>query len=292
MLVGAFFSVLAVDQAFESLHWSPVAASTAGLLTAVASGAALAAVLAFVTIQLRANPIIAGMAINIFAIGLTTFLFNTIFGFGGTPTSLPGIPGAHFPAFNVGPVHLASLSAIKPLSLGYVLFRQNPVVYIAILAAILFQILLFRTKYGLRLRSSGENPVAAQSAGVRVRPLRYGAVTLSGALAGLGGSLLVLNGSPPIFTPDITQGQGFIALAAVIVGRWTPLGALGACLVFGFGEALSVNIAEPVIGGFQVTDNLLAMIPYLVAIILAVGIVPASRAPASVGIPFDPKATV
>ena len=283
MLVGAFFSALVDELVFQSLHWNAAWAALLAIVGGVGAAATLAAIFAAGAIQFRANQIIAGMALNVLALGLTSFLFASVFGLTGTSGNLPGIPNIHIAAFALGPVHFGSLSRLSWLSLGYVLFQQNPIVYVAVAAAVVFQVVLFRTTIGLRLRSSGENPAAAEASGVSVAPLRYLAVIASGALCGLGGCMLVLNQSPAIFTDNITQGRGFIALAAVIIGRWTPLGAFGACLIFAFGEALSQDIGQPSIGSFQLTSYLLGMLPYLIAVTCAVGLSSRSRSPAAAG---------
>ena len=291
MLLGAFFSAYTVDLIVFLIHWPAWAGTTIGLLAAAAAGCLAASILAWACVRFHANQVIVGMAINILALGLTSYLFITIYP-GGTPANLPSIPPAHFPPIHVpllfATLSIGSLSNIRFMSLGAILFQENPIFYVALVAVVLAHALLFHTKLGLRVRSVGEHPAAADAAGINVRRVRFLTVILSGGLSGLGGAYLVFNGSPALFSNDITQGRGFIALAAMIVGKWTPFGATGACLLFGFGEALTVILGGTSIGSYSISPYFLAMVPYAITIFAVAGMVGRSRPPAADGLPYDP----
>lgn len=238
MLVAAFFAVV-VSAATGS--------AALGLLAAVAAAVALAAVLAFVVLDLRADPIIAGFATIIAAGGLTVFLMSTWFGDKGSysPATVVPLPRLDLPGLERVPL------------LGPALDGQNVLVYVALLLVPAVHLLLFRTPFGLRLRAAGESPEAATSVGLDVRRLRYAAVLLSGVCCGLAGANLSL-GYLNMFVRGMTAGRGFIALAAVLLGGTTPYGTLLASLGFGFAEALAVRLQT-----LQLPAQLVLMLPYL-----------------------------
>jgi len=167
--------------------------------------------------------------------------------------------------------------------LGRVLFQQNVVVYAALVLLVLVQLTLFRTRLGLRIRSVGEHPQAADTAGINVYAIRYGAVITSGLLSGLAGAFLAI-GISNTFVPNMTDGRGYIALAAMIFGKWTPIGAFIACLIFGLGQA--IYDANSVI---HVSQYLLSMLPYILTLIVLAGVVGRSIPPAADGIPYAPE---
>ena len=218
MLMGAFFAIFAADKTCSL----PVA-----ILVGLIAGIALAGLHALASITFRADQIVSGMALNILALGLTSYLDYELYGTTGTPASLPGVPT----------VDLGFLSAVPVL--GGALGHQSSILWVTFLLVIVLELFLFRTVPGLRLRAVGEHPRAAETVGIDVRRTRYWAVLASGALAGLGGVYLsmAVAGS---FTDGMTNGKGFIGLAAMIFGRWKPVGALIASLIFGYGDALSV----------------------------------------------------
>src|SRR6266700_2744529 len=166
---------------------------------------------------------------------------------------------------------------------GRVLFQQNVVVYAAIVVLVVVQLMLFRTRLGLRIRSVGEHPQAADTAGINVYAIRYGAVITSGLLSGLAGAFLAI-GISNTFVPNMTDGRGYIALAAMIFGKWTPIGAFIACLIFGLGQA--IYDANSVI---HVSQYLLSMLPYILTLIVLAGVVGRSIPPAADGIPYAPE---
>jgi len=265
MLVGAFFGIVAADKT-GSL---PVA-----LVVALLAGVALAALHGLASVTFRADQIVSGMALNILASGLTSYLNYELYGTTGTPADLPGIPSLTLPLVSGLPF------------LGDVIGRQNSVVWVMVVLVILLQLFLFRTVPGLRLRAVGEHPRAAETVGVDVRRTRYWAVLASGALAALGGAYLSM-GVSGSFTDNMTNGRGFIGLAAMIFGRWTPVGALVAALIFGYGDALSVSLQGASLGELRFPVQLLSTIPYLITILAVAGFVGRSRAPAADGIPYE-----
>ncbi|TMC05454.1 MAG: ABC transporter permease, partial [Chloroflexi bacterium] len=221
MLTGAFFAVWA------DLIWhSPWIA----VLVAMVAGGLMALIHAVVSIRFRADQIVSGIAINIFAAGLTVFLVRAIYGLQDVGHV---VPAEALPNWDV-PV----LSAIP--FIGQVVFQQNVVVYIALILLVVVEIVLFRTRLGLRIRAVGEHPQAADTAGLNVYLIRYGAVITSGLLSGLAGAFLAI-GVSNTFVPNMTDGRGYIALAAMIFGKWTPRGAFLACIIFGVGEAIYAN---------------------------------------------------
>ena len=243
-----------------------------GVLGAMVCGGLMALVHAIVSINFKADQIVSGIAINIAALGLTNYLLFVQTGGQGIPSLKDYL---RLPVLSFGP-----LSNIP--FLGPVLLHQNVVFYIAILILLGIHFLLFRTNIGLRIRAVGEHPQAADTAGVNVRLVRYWCVVSSGFLSGLAGAYLSM-GVAGIFNSNMTAGIGFIALAAMIFGKWSPWGTAGACLVFGLGEALSTRLQDS-----GVSPNLLATLPYLLTIIALVGLVGRTAPPAADGVPYEP----
>jgi simple sugar transport system permease protein len=264
MLTGAFFAVVA-DLAFHN----PWLAALVGIL----AGGLMALIHAVVSIRFRADQIVSGIAINIFAAGLTLFLVQRIFGLQdvGHVGQSELLPYINVPVLDQIPFF------------GRVLFQQNVVVYAAIVLLVLVQLMLFRTRLGLRIRSVGEHPQAADTAGINVYAIRYGAVITSGLLSGLAGAFLAI-GISNTFVPNMTDGRGYIALAAMIFGKWTPIGAFVACLIFGFGQA--IYDANSVI---HVSQYLLSMLPYILTLVVLAGVVGRSIPPAADGVPYAPE---
>jgi simple sugar transport system permease protein len=266
MLVGAYVGV-AVSVTTGNV-WI-------GLFCAILAGGLISLLHALVSIHFKANQVISGIAINIIALGLTNYLL-----FIETPNN-QGFsalaPNLRLPNLTWGP--LANLPFVGP-----VFFQQNIVFYLAIVALIVTHFLLFHTNIGLRIRAVGEHPLAADTAGVNVRLVRYLSVLASGLLSGLAGAFLSL-GIVGIFNSNMTDGRGFIALAAVIFGKYTPLGTAGACLVFGLGEALAYSAPLQQAGA---DPNLIGTIPYILTLLALVGFVGRTIAPAADGTPYEP----
>lgn len=246
-----------------------------GLLGAILCGGLLSLLHAIVSINFKADQIISGLAINIIALGLTNYLIFVQTPNGQGFSQLAG--NLRLPALSWGP--LANLPFIGP-----VLFQQNILFYLSIVILLAIHFLLFRTNIGLRIRAVGEHPQAADTAGVNVRLVRYCCVVGSGLLSGLAGAFLSL-GIVGIFITNMTAGRGYIALAAVIFGKYTPLGAAGACLIFGLGEALSFGAPLQQAG---IDPNLIATIPYILTVIALVGLVGRTIVPAADGLPYEP----
>jgi simple sugar transport system permease protein len=264
MLTGAFFAVVA------DLAWhNPWLAALVGIV----AGGSMALIHAVVSIRFRADQIVSGIAINIFAAGLTLFLVQRIYGLQdiGHVGQSELLPYINVPVLDQIPFF------------GRVLFQQNVVVYAAIVLLVVVQVMLFRTRLGLRIRSVGEHPQAADTAGINVYAIRYGAVITSGLLSGLAGAFLAI-GISNTFVPNMTDGRGYIALAAMIFGKWTPIGAFVACLIFGFGQA--IYDANSVIHASQ---YLLSMLPYILTLVVLAGVVGRSIPPAADGIPYAPE---
>ncbi|HEY1352039.1 MAG TPA: ABC transporter permease [Ktedonobacteraceae bacterium] len=266
MLVGAYAGVLITVGTQNP--WM-------GLMGAILCGGLISLLHAVVSINFKANQVISGIAINIIALGLTNYLL-----FVQTPNG-QGFQqlaaNLRLPVLSWGP--LANIPFLGP-----VLFQQNVIFYLAIVILLAIEYLLFRTNIGLRIRAVGEHPRAADTAGVNVRLVRYLCVVGSGMLSGLAGAFLSL-GIVGIFNSNMTSGRGFIALAAMIFGKYTPLGAAGACLVFGLGEALSYSASLQQAG---IDSNLVGTIPYILTLIALVGFVGRTIAPAADGIPYEP----
>jgi general nucleoside transport system permease protein len=243
-----------------------------GVLGAIIAGCLISLVHAVVSINFKANQIVSGIAINIAALGLTNYLLFIQTGNQGVPSLTNNL--------RLPNVSLGALSNIP--FIGPVFFQQNVIFYVAVIILLATQFLLFHTNVGLRIRAVGEHPLAADTAGVNVRLVRYLCVVASGALSGLAGAFLSL-GIAGIFNPDMTAGAGFIALAAMIFGKYIPWGAAGACIIFGLGEALSSRMQ-----GAGVSPSLLNTIPYVLTLVALVGLVGRTVAPAADGIPYEP----
>ena len=239
----------------------------AGVLGAMAMGVALSALLAVFAIRFRVDQVIVGFAINFFSLGLTSFLSQRVL----TP----------HPEYNIvkpfTPYAIPLLSDIPVL--GVALFTQTYFVYVSVIAVVLSTWFLYRTRWGLRTRAIGEYPQAAGTLGVDVIRLRYRNVWIAGAIAGLGGAWWPI-GTVGRFDQNITSGRGFIALAAVIFGRWHPVGALTAALVFGLAEAIQLKMSNLKTG---IPSEFLLMAPYIVTLIVVAGFVGRSRAPKAAG---------
>ncbi len=271
MLTGAFFGVVAALA--TGSPWI-------GVLAAVVAGTVLAAIHAFASITLRTDQVVSGTAINILALGLTGFFMEVFYGHPGTTDSAPRLQ----PVFNItGPTE-GFLGTVWTWVNG-VFLSYTPIVYLAIVIAIVGQWAMFNTSWGLRLRAMGEHPRAADTVGVSVIRGRYSAVLLSGALGGLAGANLTLEqvGS---FTENMTNGRGFIALAANIFGRWTPVGSYLASLLFGFADALQIKLQlfRDVI---KIPSQFFLMLPYILTVIVLAGVVGRAVAPAAVGKPYE-----
>ncbi|SFL34524.1 ABC transporter permease [Candidatus Frackibacter sp. WG13] len=245
MLAGAFIAV--VVSYFTGIPWL-------GLLGALVFGGLFAMIHAVVSIKYHADQVVSGVAINMLAAGGTVFMLNIIFNTSGTSESVNALP-------YWGPF--------------------KPTVYIGLLVVFIAHYVLFKTPFGLRVRSVGEHPHAADSVGIDVEKIRYICVGISGILAGLAGAHLSL-GVLDSFREGMTAGRGFIALAAMIFGKWTPFGALGASLLFGFSQAVQIRLQ-----GLGIPTEFVQMIPYIFTIIALAGVIGKSTPPTAIGEPFE-----
>lgn len=263
MLTGAYAGVMSALATQSVLG---------GLVGAMVAGGLMALVHAFISINFKADQIVSGIAINLAALGLTNFLLFVQTGGQGVPSLKDSL---RLPNVSLGPIsHIPFI--------GPVFFQQNIVFYIAIVILIAIQFMLFRTNIGLRIRAVGEHPQAADTAGVNVYLVRYSCVIVSGILSGLAGAFLSM-GIAGIFNSDMTDGVGFIALAAVVFGRYTPWSTGIACLIFGLGEALSIRLQDS-----HISPSLLSTIPYILTLIALVGLVGRTTPPAADGVPYYP----
>jgi general nucleoside transport system permease protein len=260
MLMGAFFGIFGADLTGSWLL---------GAIIGMAAGAAMGLVHAVLSISLRADQVVGGTAINLLAWGITGYAFIAHYGTRGTPSDVPRVPEVSLPGIKEIPF------------VGDAIGEASLLTWLALLLVPLLALYLFRTPGGLRLRSVGEKPRAADSVGVPVLRTRYLAVVSSGALAALGGVYLsiALVGS---FNEMMTDGRGFIALAAVIFGNWRPGGALAGALLFGFSSAVAQRLPA-------FSDSLAVLfqaLPYVVTLVVVAGVIGRSRPPAAIGVPY------
>jgi simple sugar transport system permease protein len=261
VLSGAFFGIWATA-------WS--GSWVVGILMAMLFGGLLATIHAFFSIHLRADQIVVGTAINFLALGITGYLFRYIYGTQGTPSDIDRIPDITLPQF------------IRDIPyFGDVFGQLSLMIWLMFALLVLSWVVLYKTPIGLRLRSVGEHPKAADTVGINVYAIRYAAVIVSGMLAGLGGAYLSF-GFGGAFNENMSDGRGFIALAAVIFGKWNPFGAFGACLLFGFASAISIPLQREA----DISANLLSTLPYVLTLVALVGVIGRSVGPVAVGRPY------
>jgi simple sugar transport system permease protein len=264
MLMGAFFGAYGAD---KTGSW------VGGIIIGVLAGMALALIHAIFAISLRADQIVSGTALNFIALGITGYMYVDTYGSNGTPDNLPSVPDVNLPTDSLG-------------FIGQAISQLNLLVWGSLLAVVLVWVVVFRMRLGLRLRSVGENPRAAETVGIGVYRTRYAAVVASGGLAALGGAFLSI-GFVHSFSQNMTAGRGFIALAALIFGRWRPGGLLAATLLFGFSSALAQRLPEfsPQLA------TLFQALPYVLTLIAVAGVVGRSTPPAADGVPYQREGT-
>jgi ABC-type uncharacterized transport system permease subunit len=247
MLAGAFTAASVTHYAHNP--W-------VGLLAGICAGVVAAGVHAVACIRFKADQVVSGTAINMLFLGLPALFSGALFASSG---STPQIPK----------------DQLIPLTPVLIAFLLVPLTWYV----------LYRTAFGLRLRSVGENPEAADAAGVSVKKIRYTAVLLSGALAAIGGAYLSI-GQSSLFTRNMTSGRGFIALAALIFGKWRPVQTMLACLLFGFTEAVAIQLQGVKIYEEEIPNQFIQIIPYVLTIVVLAGFIGQSRAPRALGLPY------
>ena len=254
------------------------------LLGAVIVGIAMALLHGLACITYRGNHVVSGVAINIMAAGLTIVLGNAWFARGGQTPDVP--PGARFtPIVFPGSEALYPVPIIGPLY-RFVLGGHNLLVYAAFLAVPIAWWVLYHTRFGLRLRAVGEDPKVVDTAGISVTWLRYRAVVIAGMLCGFAGTYLAI-AQNAAFTPHMTAGQGFIALAAMVFGKWRPWPAMFACLLFGLLDAIAIRLQGVVLPGIgQVPVEAIQALPYILTVVLLAGFVGRAMAPHALGQPY------
>ena len=260
LLVGAFAAAVVASASGVLL----------GLITGTMAGGLVGAVLAVFAIRYLVDQIILGVVLNVLALGLTGYIYDRILVTNSALNSGQTVPGLKIPLLGDIPV------------VGPIFFNANIFLYLTYVMIIVVQVGLFSTRWGLRVRAVGEHPTAADTVGIRVLGTRYSNVVLGGLLAGLGGCYLTI-GSVGTFSPGMSAGLGYIGLAAMIFGRWTPLGATAAALLFGFSQALKNVLASIAV---PIPPDILAMAPYVVTIVAVAGLVGKVRAPKADGQPY------
>src|SRR5437588_1633489 len=269
MLAGAFTAASVTY--YASSPWI-------GLGAAIVAGAAVAMIIALACIRFKADQVVTGTGINIMFLGLPAVLSGALFLSSG---STPQIPKEHL---------LPNLNKFLPsfVSQWRIFTDISVITLLALIVVVITGYVLYRTPFGLRLRAVGENPEAADAAGVSVNKIRYVGVMLSGALAGIGGAYLSI-GQSSLFTRNMAAGRGFIALAALIFGKWRPVQTMLACLLFGFADALTTQMqgVAKLPSGEDIPVQFILMLPYVVTIIVLAGFIGQSRAPKALGTAYQ-----
>lgn len=253
LLIGAFFTTVG------TYYYQNV---LIGISFGILAGLAVALLHAIATVTFKADQIVSGIAINLFAIGITKFFCKIFFNSSSNSERIIGLETINIPVLSSIPV------------IG------NPFILLCIILLIISYIVIDKTRFGLRLKAVGENPSAADSLGVSVSRIRYAGVLISGVLASLGGAWLALDQHS--FTDGMSAGRGYIALAAMIIGKWNPWGAAGACLIFGFAESLSIQFQN-----LPIPTQFIQMLPYILTIIVLAGFIGKSTPPAADGVPYE-----
>lgn len=247
LLVSAFFTTVGTYVTQNPL---------VGLLFGITAGLLMALIHSITVITFKANQIVSGIALNLLAFGLTKFFCKIIFNSSSNSERIPGLESLQIPLLG------------------------NPFLLLCVIVLVWSQFAIYKTRFGLRLRSVGENPSAADSLGINVNKIRYAGVLLSGLFASLGGAWLAFDQHS--FTDGMSAGRGYIALAAMIIGKWNPVKAAGACLLFGFAESFANQMQNSFIPG-----QFIQMLPYILTMIVLAGFIGKAAPPAADGIPYE-----
>ncbi|MGG1940988.1 ABC transporter permease [Paenibacillus polymyxa] len=274
MVFGAFAAGVGGFYA-EQAGLGGTSAAWVGVLSAALFGILVSLIHAVASITFKADQVISGIVINFLAAGSTLYMVKLLFEGDGDTGRIQGFNEISIP-------YLVDI----PIA-GKAFFQAYPTTYLAILLVIIGYFTLYKTPFGLRLRSVGEHPGAADTVGIKVNRLRYIGVMISGALAGIGGATITLT-TTNMFSHNTVSGQGYIAIAAMIFGKWNPLGAFGAAVFFGFSQAIR-NYVQLFAWSQSIPQEIIFMLPYLLTIIVLVAAVGRSRAPAALGQLYDPS---
>ncbi|WP_169090023.1 ABC transporter permease [Paenibacillus sp. PL91] len=273
MVSGAFAAAVATEYAIQAGLGN--ASPWIGLVAAAIYGVLVSLLHAVSTITFRADQTVVGVVINIFSLGLSLYLTKSLYDGSGQTPQLANV------------FHKMKIPFLSDIPLlGKAIFTAYPTTYIVIILAAVSYFVLFRTPFGLRLRAVGEHPSSADTVGISVTKYRYIGVLLSGALAGLGGATITLT-TTSSFAHNTISGQGFIALAALIFGKWNPLGVVGAAMFFGLAQALR-SFAQLFEFSKQIPVEFFYMLPYVLTLVVLAGAVGRSNAPSALGQPYDP----
>ncbi len=275
-MLGAAFAAGTV----AALTFSPLAGLLAGMLVAIA----LALLHGLASITYNGNQVVSGMALNILVAGLAPVLGNAWFGMGGqTPLLTSG--GRFTPIVLPGAEALRGVPVLGPIY-AEIISGHNILVYATVIIVPLTAWVIYRTRFGLRLRAAGENPHALDTAGVSVVWMRYRAMIICGALCGMAGAYLSIAQNAQ-FVRDMTAGRGYLALAALVFGKWRPLTALYACLLFAFADAVQIRLQGASIPGIgEIPVQFIQALPYILTVLLLAGFVGRAIAPKASGVPF------
>jgi simple sugar transport system permease protein len=298
MLTAAFFGWLSGIYMFNLYGIAPGVCIVLGVFFAILTGALMALLHAMLSITFKVDQIIGGTVINILAVGLTGFLNRQLFFgkgsvFGGTVPGSPGVlPTIHVPITELfTSICGASATCMQNVQAINRVFDQKPIAISAIFLVFISHYVLFNTRWGLRTRAVGEHPQAADTVGINVVKMRYANVVIGGMFAGLAGAYFTIE-SVPSFEPLLTNGRGFISLAAMIFGNWTPIGAWAAALVFGASQALLINMqifrdVIPPQWSFLQESYIVGLTPYILTMFILTGVIGKTTPPAADGVPYE-----
>lgn len=297
MLTSAFFGWLGAIYMYHVFEFPINISVWSGVFFAILAGIMMGLLLAVLSITFKVDQIIGGTVINILAVGLTGFLNRQLFFgkgsvFEGTVPNSPGVlPTIHIPITEIFSPLCNTAECLQVVTSINKVFDQKPIAISAILLVFISHYVLFYTRWGLRTRSVGEHPKAADTVGINVFKMRYASVLIGGALAGLAGAYFTIE-SVPSFEPLLTNGRGFISLAAMIFGNWTPIGAWTAALVFGASQALNINMqlfreSIPAQLSFLRQSYVVGLIPYILTMIILTGVIGKTTPPAADGVPYE-----